>query len=425
MVDYYVIKKALAYLFINQKDDDTSELSDEDLIIKAPSGDSSKDIVIRNEIIRNAYDKATELKSNQFFTSTNHSAELAVQPAGRFSRSFDETEVTDSVNGIKYQLSPASMEYCIYVISMICENQEIDYFRTFQDFRLNFHLAYRRATLENNFDFEKILPKTLRLITLKMQFENETPVVQMKKYASAFEYLFMYKRGYALFEISNISTLLRIEGGGRSRVSSLEEAPKRTVNPEVLEYYSMALATEDPFTMYISFYHIVEYFFDEIYQKKLIDDMKDKITSPDFSYKNEKKLLELASFINNRMKSDDEAGKGNEFESLKYVLETYAPVEELKNKLNEINPNLVQFYSDNSVSFVGKQHLKIAWNDLAGVYSLLAKRIYATRNALVHSKSGQNDKLYKPLKHKSILIKELPLIQVIAEMIINKSGEVL
>ena len=125
------------------------------------------------------------------------------------------------------------------------------------------------------------------------------------------------------------------------------------------------------------------------------------------------------------MKSDDEAGKGNEFESLKYVLATFAPIEELKSKLNDINPTLVQFYSEKSVSFAGNQQLKIVWNDLTGVYSSLAKRIYATRNALVHSKSGQNDKLYKPLKHKAILFKELPLIQVIAEMIITKSGEIL
>lgn len=216
-----------------------------------------------------------------------------------------------------------------------------------------------------------------------------------------------------------------MEGGGRSRVSDIDEAPRRSVNPEVLEFYSMALAAEDPFTMYISFYHIIEYYFDEIYQKKLVDDMKEKKTSPDFSYKNDKKLLELASLVSKRMKSDDEAGKGNELKSLKYVLATFAPIEELKNKLNEINPTLVQFYSDKSVSFAGKQQLKIAWNDMEGVYSSLAKRIYAIRNALVHSKSGQNDKLYKPLKHKAILYKELPLIRVVAELIITKSGEVL
>ena len=420
MVDYYVIKRAIADLFMVSKDDD--ELGDGDLVIKSYGGELNT--VISDEEIRTAYNEANKTKSNQFFMSTSLCAEVAVQPDGRFARS-EEIEVEDSVNGVTYRLGPASLVYCIYVIGMICENEELDYHRTIQDFRTTFSIASRRAAYENNFDFKRILPRTLRLTSLKMQFENETNLLQIKKYASSFEYLFMYKRGYALFEVSNIGTLLRMEGGGRSRVSNIEEAPKRSVNPEILEFYSMALASEDPFTMYISFYHVLEYYFDEVYQKKLIDDMKEKITSPDFSYKNDKKLLDLATFIHKRMKSDDEAGKGNELESLKYVLTTFAPIEELKEKLNEINSTLVQFYSEKSVSFTGNQQLKITWNDLKGVYTSLAKRIYATRNALVHSKSGQNDKLYKPLKHKDALRKELPLIQVVAEMVIIKSGEVL
>lgn len=419
MVDYCEIKKAIADLFMIQKDD---ELGDGDLIIN--SRDGKVLAKISDEEIRKAYEDAAKIKGSQFFSSTSRYAEIAVQPDGRFSRN-EEVEVEDNVNGVTYRLGPASLEYCIYVINMICESEEIDYHRTIRDFRMTFNMAFRRATYENNFDFKRILTRTLRLTSLKMQFENETNLAQIKKYASAFEYLFMYKRGYALFEVSNISTLLRMEGGGRSRVSNLEEAPKRSVNPEILEFYSMALASEDPFTMYISFYHIIEYYFDEVYQKKLLDDMREKITSPDFSYKNDKKLLDLASYINKRMKSDNEAGKGNELESLKYVLATFAPIDELKEKLNEINSTLVQFYSEKSVSFAGNPQLKITWNNLEGVYTSLAKRLYATRNALVHSKSGQNDKLYKPLKHKEILRKELPLIQAVAEMVIVKSGEVL
>lgn len=424
MVEYNVIKEAIADLLMIQRTEDTSKFDVEDLTVKV-NDDSSQSIVISDKKLREAYDKVSKMKNNLFFMSANHYAEIAVQPEGRFSRRHEEIEVSDNVNGITYRISPASLEYCLYIINLICEDKENDYRRTIQDFRMSYRLALRRTAYDSDITFEKLLSDTLRLISLKMQFENETTVAHMKKYASAFEYLFMYKRGYALFEVSDISTLLRMEGGGRSRVSDIDEAPRRSVNPEVLEFYSMALAAEDPFTIYISFYHIIEYYFDEIYQKKLVDDMKEKITSPDFSYKNDKKLLELASFVSKRMKSDDEAGKGNELESLKYVLATFAPIEELKNKLNEINPTLVQFYSDNSVSFVGKQQLKIVWNDIEGVYSSLAKRIYATRNALVHSKSGQNDKLYKPLKHKAILYKELPLIRVVAELIIKKSGEVL
>ncbi len=51
--------------------------------------------------------------------------------------------------------------------------------------------------------------------------------------------------------------------------------------------------------------------------------------------------------------------------------------------------------------------------------------IYNTRNALVHSKRSQSDKQYRPKKHKAAFMKELPLIQVIAELIIIQKGDVL
>ena len=86
---------------------------------------------------------------------------------------------------------------------------------------------------------------------------------------------------------------------------------------------------------------------------------------------------------------------------------------------------MTQFFLPTVKGRIAGSKSKITWNDAEGVYKILAKRIYETRNALVHSKSGQNDKLYKPLKHKEVLRKELPLVQVVAEMVIVKSGEVL
>ncbi|MCR5823346.1 MAG: hypothetical protein K6G60_02840 [Lachnospiraceae bacterium] len=40
-------------------------------------------------------------------------------------------------------------------------------------------------------------------------------------------------------------------------------------------------------------------------------------------------MYELAKWIGKRMKNNEENGHGNEFESLKYVLEEYVPVEDL------------------------------------------------------------------------------------------------
>lgn len=95
---------------------------------------------------------------------------------------------------------------------------------------------------------------------------------------------------------------------------------------------------------------------------------------------------------------------------------------QLKNKLNSINEDSVLYYQNNKVAFC-KAPI-IPWNDSEGVYSQMAKRIYYTRNSLIHSKSGNNRERYKPYKDEKELQKEMPLVRAIAEMIIINSSKI-
>ena len=81
------------------------------------------------------------------------------------------------------------------------------------------------------------------------------------------------------------------------------------------------------------------------------------------------------------------------------------------------------FYSENIVSF--SKGPTISWRDEPGIYTNITKRIYFTRNALIHSKSGKKDKMYKPYRDEMLLQKEIPLVRVIAEMIIINSSKVI
>ena len=196
--------------------------------------------------------------------------------------------------------------------------------------------------------------------------------------------------------------------------------PKREYNSDIVDYYKLAFSSNDPYIQYISFYHIIEYFYDEVFKRKMIEDLTDKITQPDFSYKNEDQVFGLATFIKNRIKMNVNEGQGNETESLKYVLKEYINIEELKNKLDK---NDLKFYSENIVSF--SKGPTISWRDEPGIYTNITKRIYFTRNALIHSKSGKKDKMYKPYRDEMLLQKEIPLVRVIAEMIIINSSKVI
>ena len=234
----------------------------------------------------------------------------------------------------------------------------------------------------------------------------------------------MYKTERAVLEYTDLEDMFPIRGFQRNIVdiATVETIPHREYINDVVDYYRLAFSSTDPYIKFISFYHVMEYFYDEVFKKKIVADLMGKITHPDFSYKNEDKVYEIATFVKNRMRMNDESGQGDELESLKYVLKEYINIEQLKEKLKQIDLESILYYQNNKVSFCKAP--TISWNDVEGVYTQIAKRIYFTRNALIHSKSGKNRERYRPYKDEKSLQKEIPLVRVIAEMIINNSSRI-
>lgn len=400
-------------------------LEDEDIIIpiyvrkiseKQTSQVEASEVVLEDKNLRTSYYKMKEMNWRDVQLYSEDCFEVAVR--GRWSRR-DSIQLNDSVNGIDYSYGDASLCYILMLCERMCtdETQQSEAQRAV---RFN-----GRIPMHEDSTFEDYLARVFRISTIRIKSNKKMDLNSFEKYCDAFEYLYMYKTRHSIMKIMDISDLYERNGGGRSRVSTLDEPPRRTVNQETLEYYAMAVDSEDPFTAYISFYHVLEFYYDEVYKKKLVDEMKNRLTDPSFSYKNDKKIYDLAKWVGKKMKNDDEIGRGNELDSLKYVLEEYAPIEKIVSGLDEWNKTLKDYYQNNNVSFSGSKKDKIMWEDNAGVYTNLANRIYNTRNSLVHSKSGQSDKQYKPQKHKSILAKELPLIQVISELILFENGDIL
>ena len=62
---------------------------------------------------------------------------------------------------------------------------------------------------------------------------------------------------------------------GRCGSECVEYSRKYT--EDVVDYYKQALASNDPYIKYISFYHVMEYFFDEVFKRKLVTDLRNKI----------------------------------------------------------------------------------------------------------------------------------------------------
>ena len=199
------------------------------------------------------------------------------------------------------------------------------------------------------------------------------------------------------------------------------------------------MSSNDIATQYLSYYHIIEYYFDTLYNKYIIEQMKRWMKDPQISLDEDASILKLVDKAKKLKGKTSEDGQGNEFDALRLVLERYVDIEKLKLKLeknyskksikeiygvNIEEPNIYEFYKEKSVDFLDN-NLKIDFNNDDTAYRNIRNRIYKTRNSLVHSKDNYTFKTYNPYDDERDLKKEIPLIKIIAmEIIINTSEEI-
>lgn len=426
MATFLEIKQVLKEIFNIESDVDETC----DIIIPTScilSGVS--DIIFSNVDLKNAFDSFQNYNTDNLELSAQKYREVALQHLGPVARGLVPLEpIVDSNNGLTYSIGPASSEYTIFLLNEIAERFKTEGRRSVGDLKGKIRMILRhniRRYTENENSME-ILADILRATTIKIISTKTLTISELRDFSASFEFHLIYKQGVAVSEYTDLQEMYSF-GNYLVRHSREEitSPPLRLYNKEVLDYYTMAMETRDPFTMYISFYHVIEHYFDAVFRKKLTESIKEKITHPDFSYKNEDKLYQLAKYIKKHMNSDDNSGKGNEFDSLKYVLMEYVPLTELKNRIISMDPNAADYYQNNFVPFTTSNKTKIAWADTQGSYTNIATRIYETRNALVHSKSEQAANQYRPYRNKKDLALEIALIKSVAELVIINSSDIL
>ena len=432
MVEYAELKSFIANLF-NRGDTER----DADIVVRssnwrdplfARSEDSEKEITITDTELRELYDKVVALDSENLELYSEKSYEILTRTD--YSRiRFGHSPITadDSTNKIHYTLGRPSLQYFIFLIMRIIEAQGERKNRIPMGMRRHVDFILRRLRdYDGEMTFHDILSRCIGDVSLQIQTEDRMSLQRLRNYNISFSFEFMYRSGQSLVEYTDIEDVFHINRPARERVVSrhLDTPPLHWYTNEVIDYYRLALASGDPYIKYISFYHIMEYFYDEAFKRNMVDSLRKKITHPAFSYKNDDKVFDLVKIVKKRLRIDSEYGLGDEQESLKYVLEEFVPLEELRERISDLDANALQYYQTTKVPFCNGPI--IPWNDKEdGVYSCIAKRIYTTRNSLIHSKSGMDKQRYKPYKNEKELQAEIPLAQAIAEFIILNSSKMM
>jgi len=275
----------------------------------------------------------------------------------------------------------------------------------------------------NIFDLIKgIIP---RLETLQIKSESIRKKTEYENFVYAFLFSLGYNLNYTILPLRFIDEFTQSNRMGRLRRANLSEMepPKRIYSNVLILHYQKGISSESIEHQFLSFYHVLEHFFEKIYNDDIINSIRTELTKPSFSYKRSKDLLFLVKLIQNRLKYRNEEYLINEAEALELTLKKFVTdLLLLSTEIEEISPTLIDYYKTTEVPFSKGNKVNFDSANSEEIYSNLSKRIYLTRNSIVHSKETDKSK-YTPFRDDKDLLKEIFLLRIISEIVIMEDSK--
>lgn len=275
---------------------------------------------------------------------------------------------------------------------------------------------FHREIIQSAEDFFE----AFRIFTVKITSPQRHSTTELKRMLDSYIFNIAYNFNVSL-AISDFSEDRRFRRVNTRRGGQL--FPYKQYKQDLTKYYQQAIATNLPFMQYLAFYHVAEYFFQSISEDDAFQVISSFITRPSFSPYRREDVYSFYNVIKKKMRDQRDEGVWNEKNGLLLCLKRFIPdVNVLRATIQHIDGTSVEYYQNTSVPFADDGKMINFQDEPEKVYTSIRDRIYATRNAVVHSKSGDRLK-YEPFKHDKQLSKEIPLIRAVAEEIIINSAD--
>lgn len=358
----------------------------------------------------------------------------------------------DEKNKFIFEISEISDTFIAHILNDIIHSNNKEYkFNLYRMMRSGIYLKnkpYHKSSMQIN-SFEDIIIFNFkeRFRTLKIKSKEKMQYSNFKKLKNSYMIDFMCKFNVALTTQTKDQSMLyktRYITRKRLKPDLLDIVPNFYYDENLVIKFKKAMSSEDTETKFLSFYHILEYNYDKLFNARIVKEMKKWINDQTMSLSNDDvvlKLVDKAVKLRGRSKED---GQGNEFDALLNVLEEIIDLDKVKYKLeklkkdevkNEYNisineENMLEYYSKNSVDFLDEpdnnEKYRINFNcNKNKTLQNIRERIYTVRNALVHNKNNYKYKTYNPYDNENTLMKEIPLIKILAiEIIVNTSEKI-
>ena len=332
--------------------------------------------------------------------------------------------IRDDDNGVTYTTARPSDAYVLFFLEQISQHPDPRLFlRGFPSSMLDRMMQENDPPLTV---FEILTRAYLRIKTVIVQCDTKTSVSRMTTFANAFLFQLAFNTDIALVpqrELDGYTRAGRISRMRRNRPAEMDP-PRRVYNADLIHHYLLAVSTDNPVVEYLSHYHTLEHFYEAVFHDDLIMAVQSQVTTPSFSYRRKKDIRDLIKTVRKSLKIQNDTVTFSEEQALRLTLEKFFELSELASDLDAYDDSLLSYYKNNKVGFSNGPIVDLHNSDQTKTLKALAKRIYSTRNALVHSKDGEKAK-YTPFADDHELAKELPLLRFIAERVILSNSNMI
>lgn len=398
-------------------ENDEMKYEDKKLYIEIPDLQKKLDQCKKIDIIGETairYDNKYEFLVTVNTNFRPHSLSLGSRVKGGI---FDKT---DRTNNISYQLSEPTDLFLIFFLNKLTQTEK-NVLRKY--ISLGRIIQSHSDKDESFFSFIRKIFKPF--YTVKISTNQMIPNDKFEALGNAYLFQIGYNLNIPIIQIRFIEEFINPSRMRKLRRGAYRDIdpPRRTYIPELVAHYQMAISTESPSFQYLSFYHILEYFFDILSTEKKIKSIRNEITKPGFSFSRPKDMEKLIKTIQKDIQRRSEEVTAIEKTALKLTIKTYiTDFSKIQSEIQQFNPDLVTYYQTANGPFSTSDKVDISNPNIDILIDQLSKRIYNTRNAIVHSKESSEKKMYVPFHDDKSLIKEIPLIRFLAEEIIIASS---
>lgn len=364
----------------------------------------------------NASDKSLELCIDNCYYEV-----LLQSDSIRYGIDNEVKEYRDDVNKIKYVQGAVSEKFAFWLLY----NGDVEVLSALiKRARIAFYVMMSDVSQDGENSLLDLISKCIlrRYNSLIIESENKMNLNKAQSYMYAYVYTYMFNMQtsiYPCFDIESLFPQRRM-----SRRNGDFDHPKKIYNQELITYYNEAISSAVLSHKYLSFYHILEYFYEDIFMEDQISKAREIITDVGFSYKRKKDIVKLINNIHSKAIDKDVAI--NEKAALSLLIYKHIPQGLLKDRLIDRYGNEFLDKLKHKVEFSDGNVIIFSEADKKQYVESLTNRIYKTRNAIVHSKASfteekKNNK-YQPIRDDEELFPEIALIQVMAEIIINDNA---